>query len=48
VAGFTSGVQMEIRQVPGMKNMLLGGEGIFNTVLIKGIAVAMPLYIWSI
>ena len=33
VAGFTLGVQMEIRQVPGMKNMLLGGEGIFNTVL---------------
>ena len=33
VAGFTPGVQMEIRQVPGMKNMLLGGEGIFNTVL---------------
>ena len=33
VAGFTPGVQMEIRQVPGMKNMLLGGEGIFNIVL---------------
>lgn len=33
VAGFTPGVQMEIRQVPGVKNMLLGGEGIFNTVL---------------
>ena len=33
VAGFTLGVQMDIRQVPGMKNMLLGGEGIFNTVL---------------
>lgn len=33
VAGFTPSVQMEIRQVPGMKNMLLGGEGIFNTVL---------------
>ena len=33
VAGFTPGVQMDIRQVPGMKNMLLGGEGIFNTVL---------------
>lgn len=26
VAGFTAGVQMEIRQVPGMKNKLLGGE----------------------
>ncbi len=33
VAGFTPGVGMEIRQVPGMKNMLLGGEGLFNTVL---------------
>lgn len=33
VAGFTPGVQMDIRQVPGMKNMLLGGEGLFNTVL---------------
>ena len=33
VAGFTSGVQMEIRQVPGMKNKLLGGEGLFNTLL---------------
>ena len=33
VAGFSVGVQMEIKQVPGLKNMLLGGEGIFNTVL---------------
>ena len=33
VAGFTAGVQMEIRQVPGMKNKLLGGEGLFNTLL---------------
>jgi len=33
VAGFTPGVNMEIRQVPGMKNKLLGGEGLFNTVL---------------
>lgn len=33
VAGFTPGVQMDIRQVPGMKNMLFGGEGLFNTVL---------------
>lgn len=33
VAGFTPGVQMDIRQVPGMKNMFLGGEGLFNTVL---------------
>ncbi|CUX22362.1 TIGR00266 family protein [Clostridium sp. C105KSO13] len=33
VAGFEVGVQMEIQQVPGLKNKLLGGEGIFNTVL---------------
>lgn len=33
VAGFTSGVQMDIQQVPGMKNKLFGGEGFFNTVL---------------
>ena len=33
VAGFTSGVQMEIQQVPGLKNKLFGGEGLFNTVL---------------
>lgn len=33
VAGFESTVNMEIRQVPGMKNKLLGGEGLFNTWL---------------
>ncbi len=33
VAGFTAGVQMDIQQVPGLKNKLLGGEGLFNTVL---------------
>lgn len=33
VAGFSVGVQMEIQQVPGVKNVLLGGEGLFNTVL---------------
>ena len=33
VAGFESTVFMEIRQVPGMKNKLLGGEGLFNTYL---------------
>ena len=32
-AGFTAGVKMEIQQVPGMKNKLLGGEGLFNTLL---------------
>ncbi len=33
VAGFAPTVQMEIRQVPGLKNKLLGGEGFFNTLL---------------
>lgn len=33
VAGFTPGVEMDIQQVPGIKNKLLGGEGLFNTVL---------------
>ena len=33
VAGFEPSVQMDIQTVPGMKNMLFGGEGIFNTVL---------------
>lgn len=33
VAGFSVGVNMEIQQVPGLKNKLFGGEGLFNTVL---------------
>lgn len=33
VAGFEVGVQMDIQQVPGIKNKLLGGEGLFNTIL---------------
>lgn len=33
VAGFTPDVKMEIQQVPGLKNKLFGGEGLFNTVL---------------
>lgn len=33
VAGFSPSVKMDIRQVPGVKNMLFGGEGLFNTVL---------------
>ena len=57
VAGFTAGVKMEIQQVPGMKNKLLGGEGLFNTVLtgpgriwlqtmpISGVAAALLPYI---
>ena len=33
VAGFESTVSMDIQQVPGLKNKLLGGEGLFNTHL---------------
>ena len=33
VAGFEPTVSMDIQQVPGFKNMILGGEGLFNTVL---------------
>lgn len=33
VAGFEAGVSIDIRQVAGLKNKVLGGEGFFNTVL---------------
>ncbi len=33
VAGFESSVNMDIVQVQGVKNVLFGGEGLFNTVL---------------
>ena len=33
VAGFEPSVQIEIQQVAGLKNKVLGGEGFFNTVL---------------
>jgi len=33
VAGYSPSVQMDIQQVAGMKNKLLGGEGFFNTIL---------------
>ena len=33
VAGFEPSVQMDIQTVSGAKNILFGGEGIFNTVL---------------
>ncbi len=47
VAGFTPGVQMDIRQVSGAKNILFGGEGLFNTVLTGPGRVwlqTMPIY----
>ena len=33
VAGFTPSVQMDIQAIPGAKNVIFGGEGLFNTVL---------------
>lgn len=33
VAGYENGVQMDIQTVKGVKNVLFGGEGLFNTVL---------------
>lgn len=33
VLGFDSTVSIDIQQVKGLKNKLLGGEGFFNTVL---------------
>ena len=33
VAGFEPSGSIDIQQVPGLKNKLLGGEGLFNTVL---------------
>lgn len=47
VAGFESTVRMDIQTVPGAKNMLFGGEGIFNTVLTGPGRVwlqTMPIY----
>ncbi len=57
VAGFESTVSIDIQQVKGAKNMLFGGEGLFNTVLtgpgriwlqtmpIPGVARAVQPYI---
>ena len=57
LVGFEPTVQMDIRQVPGLKNKFFGGEGFFNTVLtgpgkvwlqttsIAGIASAIIPYI---
>lgn len=33
LAAMTGSCQVEVRTVPGVKNMLFGGEGIFNTVV---------------
>ena len=47
VAAFDATVQMDIQQVPGVKNMIFGGEGLFNTVLTGPGRVwlqTMPIY----
>ncbi len=33
VAGFEPTISIDIQQVPGLKNMFFGGEGVFNTLL---------------
>ena len=33
LAAMDASCDMEIKQVPGLKNMFFGGEGIFNTVV---------------
>lgn len=46
VAGYESTVTMDVRQVPGLKNKLMGGEGLFNTYLIgpgKVMLQTMPI-----
>lgn len=57
LVGFEPTVQMDIRQVPGLKNKIFGGEGFFNTILtgpgkvwlqttsIAGIAAALIPYL---
>ncbi len=47
VAGFETGVSIDIQQVKGIKNKFLGGEGFFNTLLTgpgKIWLQTMPLY----
>ncbi|MGN1383452.1 MAG: TIGR00266 family protein [Eubacterium sp.] len=57
VAAMDGSVRMEIQEVPGLKNMFFGGEGVFNTLLtgpghiwlqtmpISGTAAAMAPYL---
>ena len=33
LAAMSATCQMDIQSVPGLKNMLFGGEGLFNTVI---------------
>ena len=57
VAAMDGSVRMDIQEVPGLKNMFFGGEGVFNTLLtgpghiwlqtmpISGTAAAMAPYL---
>ena len=57
LAAMSASCQIDIQAVPGLKNMMLGGEGLFNTVLtgpghiwlqtmpISGVAAALLPYI---
>jgi uncharacterized protein (AIM24 family) len=57
VAAMDGTVRMDIQEVPGLKNMFFGGEGVFNTLLtgpghiwlqtmpISGTAAAMAPYL---
>ena len=40
LAAMDAGCQIEIQTVPGLKNMVFGGEGVFNTV------ITGPGHIW--
>ena len=40
LAAMTAGCSIDIQSVPGVKNMLFGGEGIFNTV------ISGPGHVW--
>ncbi len=40
LAGMSGSCQMDIQSVPGVKNMLFGGEGLFNTI------VTGPGHVW--
>lgn len=47
VAAMSASCQMDIQMVPGVKNAIFGGEGLFNTVVTgpgKLILQSMPVY----
>ena len=40
LAAMTAGCQMDVQMISGMKNVLFGGEGLFNTI------ITGPGHIW--